>query len=101
MNSTVRSYLRKMAQSLHPVVMVGKNGGDERVIQALDEALTIHELVKVKFVDFKDSRKEISQIFAEKTHAELVHVIGNTAVFFRTQVDPDKRKIHVPGTWKK
>jgi RNA-binding protein len=93
-----KRFLRGIAHSLKPVVFVGQKGFTDALAGALDEALDHHELVKVKFVEFKDKDKKrglIRQI--EKAAAcELVGMVGHTATFFRRQHDPKKRKIALP-----
>ena len=96
MNSHTRNYLRKRAHELSPVVMVGKSGLDSRILQALDQALVSHELVKVKFVDNKESKREIAASMAESNGAELITVIGNVAVIYREHEDPSQRRYHAP-----
>jgi RNA-binding protein len=91
-----RSYLTKKAHNLKPVVMIGGNGLSEAVIAAADQELENHEMIKVKFVDNKEDRKDISAELAEKTDAHLVRVIGNIAILYRYQADHDKRIYHVP-----
>jgi RNA-binding protein len=91
-----RSYLSKKAHGLKPVVMIGGNGLTEAVIKAVDTELENHEMIKVKFVDFKEARKELAAELAGKTDAHLVRVIGNIAVLYRYQRDHDKRIYHVP-----
>ena len=54
LKSYQRAFLRSHAQALDPVVSVGKDGASESVIKALDDALTAHELVKVRFHSFKE-----------------------------------------------
>jgi RNA-binding protein len=44
-----RKYLRGLAHSLKPVVLIGQKGASPSVSQALEQALLKHELVKVKF----------------------------------------------------
>lgn len=90
MTSKERAVLRSRAQSLDPVVMVGRDGISEGVVQALDKALLDHELVKVRFQDFKDITKVLSAELAEKTSSVLVATTGFTAVFWRE--NPDKMK---------
>ncbi len=41
-------FLRGLGHHLKPVVMIGKDEVSEAVISATDEALGIHELIKVK-----------------------------------------------------
>ncbi|MGM0431847.1 MAG: YhbY family RNA-binding protein [Spirochaetota bacterium] len=96
MDSYTRNFLRKRAHDLKPVVMVGKSGLDQRVIQTLNDALFAHELVKVKFVDFKESRGVIARQMAEESQSELITVIGNIAVLYKEQEDPTQRRYHVP-----
>ena len=89
--SKERAQLRSQAQSLSAVVMVGHDGITEGVINALDAALTDHELVKVRFQDFKDMARELSTELASKTQSLLVSVTGFTAVFYRKNPEANKR----------
>ena len=91
-----RSYLTKKAHPLQPVVMIGGNGLSDGVVAAADRELENHEMIKVKFVDFKEGRKALSEELAEKTGAHLVRVIGNIAILYRYQPDHNKRIYHVP-----
>ena len=92
LKSRDRAYLRSEAQTLSPVVYVGKNGLTESVETALDEALEAHELVKVRFQNSKDEAGKISADLADMTASALVAVTGFTAVFYRQATDPAKRK---------
>ena len=83
MLSSFRANLRSKAQTLDPVVMVGHDGISSGVISALDEALTCHELVKVRFQDFKDQVKPLAGELASATGSELVATTGFTAVYYR------------------
>ncbi len=93
MNSTTRNFLRKLAHELNPVVMIGKNGITASVEEAVNQALNSHELIKVKFIDFKSSKKELTAQLAESVNADLISLIGNIAILFRQNRDPEKRKI--------
>jgi RNA-binding protein len=97
-SSKQRAYLRKLAHDLSPVIMIGKYGLNEGLLKALDEALEDHELVKVKFIEFKEERQEMSRRAAEASKALLVTVIGNIAVLFRPSSDPEKQKIKLDLT---
>jgi RNA-binding protein YhbY len=37
----------------------------------------------VKFDDFKDQKKELAPLLAEKTSSHLIHLVGNVAVLYR------------------
>jgi len=93
-----RKYLKGLAHGLKPVVFVGQKGITPEVAKAVDEALNTHELIKVKFVDFKEkSRKEeIAAAIEKETASERVGMIGHVAIYYRQQKDPEKRKVSPP-----
>lgn len=86
------------AHDLKPVVMVGKNGLTDALSEAVDEALSAHELIKVKFQDYREARHSIALRLAEFTDSTLVTIIGNIAIFFRAHEDPERQRIRLPGT---
>lgn len=94
-----RKYLRGIAHKLKPVVLLGKQGLVHSVVLAIDEALNAHELIKVRFIDFKekDQKEEISAKIEKETSSECVGMIGHNAIFYREHKDPNKRKIEVIG----
>lgn len=85
--------LKGLGQLLEPVVRVGHAGLSEAFLASLNRALDDHELVKVKFSDFKDQKKELSPKLAELTGSHLVMRVGNVAVLYRQQADPARQKI--------
>lgn len=91
-----RRYLRSQAHHLQPVVVIGKQGLSESVLAALDQALTAHELIKVRFADFKDERKALSLTMAEATGSHLAGQIGHVAILYRPHPDPKERKLRLP-----
>ena len=94
-----KKYLRGCAHALKPVVFVGQKGLTDSVIQSTNEALSKHELIKIKFIDFKakDQKKKIIEALATEANCQLVGTIGHIAVFFRQHIDPEKRKIKLPS----
>jgi RNA-binding protein len=84
-----------MANSLAPLVHLGKAGATAGVIDALSHALADHELVKLRFVDFKGEKRGLAGQLAVQTGAELIRIIGNVAILYRQQTDPDKRKVDI------
>jgi len=91
-----RKYLRSVAHELKPLVQVGKSGVTEGLLASLNEALDQHELVKVRFLEFKDEKKALAVEIAERSASEQVGMIGHIAMFYREQEDPEKRKIKLP-----
>jgi len=93
-----KKYLRARAHKLKPTVFIGQKGITDNVIRSTDEALNAHELIKVKFMDFKEKRQkvEMSEILSERANCQAVGMIGHVAIFFRPHEDPEKRKILLP-----
>lgn len=93
-----RKYLRGLAHSLKPIVLIGQKGVNNSVADSLDEALTKHELVKAKFIEDKDkdSKQRAIEWLERATKAVLVGQIGHTAIFYRPHPEPDKRQIVLP-----
>lgn len=87
--------LKSLAHHLKPLVLVGQKGVTDSLVTALKKALDDHELIKVKFIDFKDEKKDLAGELAEKSDSALVSMIGNIATFYREQKDPEKRRIHI------
>jgi len=84
--------LRAIAHKLKPVVTVAQKGLSETVHKEIDQALSRHELIKVKIVvGDRDLRKEIAMEMCEQTRSELVQSIGNVVVLFRSARLPDPK----------
>jgi RNA-binding protein len=93
LTSRQRSKLAGLAQDLEPQLHLGRGGASAGIESQLDKLLSDHELVKMRFVDFKESRHEMAQELAQHTGAEIVRVIGNVAVLWRRSHNPEKRRI--------
>lgn len=93
-----RKFLRGLAHPLKPLILIGQNGAGLPVVKALDEALTSHELVKVKFLEGKEktAKKVTAEDLRVKTNAHLVGMIGHIAIFYRPHPQIQKRKIVLP-----
>lgn len=84
--------LKREAHFLNPVVHLGKQGVSDALIQSVDEALTAHELIKIRFIDFKGAKKELSNQLADRTNCLLVTIIGNNAVLYRKSEKEENQK---------
>ncbi|HOD35975.1 MAG TPA: YhbY family RNA-binding protein [Syntrophales bacterium] len=88
-----KKHLRGLAHGLKPLVQVGKKGLTDELVASVDLSLADHELVKVRFLEFREEKKALSETIAARTGSELAGLIGNVAVFFRSNPDPAKRRI--------
>ena len=75
--------LKAQGQRLKPTLKVGKEGLSPQFLAALDDALKHRELVKVKFDDFKEQKKELAPQLADRSASRLVTRVGNVVVLFR------------------
>jgi RNA-binding protein len=80
--------LKAMAQCMEASLKVGKAGLSPGFIKTVDEELTRHELVKIKFVEFKEQKKELAPQLAESTNSHLIMRVGNVVVLYRQ--NPEK-----------
>ena len=83
---------------MQPVVFLGQKGMTDAFIDSIHEALDRHELIKIKFIDFKEKKqkKEIANDIQKKAGCELVGLLGHVVTFYRQHKDPKKRKILLP-----
>jgi RNA-binding protein len=93
LNNAQLRKLKALAQRMDASLKVGKQGLSEPFIKTLDEELARHELVKVKFAEFKEKKKELAPQLAARTNSRLVMQVGNVVVLFRRNPDEAKQKI--------
>jgi len=93
--SKQRAYLKGLAMTIEPIYQVGKSSLTPEITKGIDEALEARELIKVNILkNCLDNPIEIANIVAERTHAEVVQVIGNKIILYRAS--KDKKKIELP-----
>lgn len=97
MTSKQRSYLKGLAMNIDSVFQIGKSSLTPEVTAAVDEALEARELVKLSVLkNCLDDGKSIAEVLAERTHAQVVQVIGRKIILYRPAKDAGKRKIQLP-----
>ena len=85
LTSTQVRNLKAQAQRLKATLKVGKEGLSPQFLAALDDTLKHRELVKVKFDEFKEQKKELAPQLAEKSRSHLVTRVGNVVVLYRPE----------------
>lgn len=84
MTSKQRAYLRSLAQNKTPIMQIGKQSITPEVTIAVSECFHTNELIKISILkNCFDDPKEIASKLAERTHSELVHVIGKKIVLYK------------------
>jgi len=81
--------LKARAQRLKAMLKIGKEGLSPQFLAALDDALKHHSLVKVKFDEFKEQKKELAPQLAARTSSHLVTRVGNVVVLYRPKPEND------------
>lgn len=99
MTSKQRAYLKSLANSIKPVFQVGKSSLTPEFTEAVREAFNTNELIKIAVLkNCADDPNEIGQILSERTHSQLVQVIGKKIILYKP--DKDKPKIVLPKAEK-
>ena len=100
MTSKERAALRGEAHHLTAKVHLGKEGLTNALLDALDETLRTHELVKVQLNRMADAKpRDAAAALADATGAEVVQVIGRTVTVYRHNPDLERKPGALPP-WK-
>ena len=83
LTSAQKRELKARAQKMDPTLRIGRAGLSEGWLRSMEAELVLHELVKIRFAELKEERKQLAPEIATKTGSELVTLLGNVAVFYR------------------
>ncbi len=94
LTSKQKSYLRALAHHRRVIVTVGNAGPTDAVIAEINQALSRHELLKIRLPAIhRDQRAEMLTKLGESLNAELIQSLGRIGVFYRRA---DKPTITLP-----
>jgi RNA-binding protein len=91
-----RRHLRALGHHLQAIVQVGHQGVTAGVVKALDQALSDHELVKVRLAEAVEDRAGTAEALAEGTKSELAQLMGRTVLLYRPDLDDPKIELPAP-----
>ena len=95
LSSKQRAFLRSMANTMDPIMQVGKGGIVEELITSVDNALEARELIKMSALETAPvTAREAADELAEATGADVVAVVGRRFVLYRPS--KKKKKIEFP-----
>jgi len=87
-NTSFKQTLKAKAHHLKPVILMGVKGLTEAVVEETNIALLSHELIKVKINGAeKADRQLIATELCKQLQAELIQLIGSTAIIYRKNID--------------
>ncbi|MCF6237517.1 MAG: ribosome assembly RNA-binding protein YhbY [Candidatus Marinimicrobia bacterium] len=96
LTSKQKKYLKSQAHPLRSLVQIGKSGINAQTIQSIDTALGQHELVKVKFIAFKEEKEAFLDDILDGAKAQFVSLIGHVLTLYREHEELEKRKYKLP-----
>ena len=96
MTSKQRAYLKSLAMTQEPIFQIGKGSLTPENTKAIAEALEARELIKISVLqNCLDDPRQIAQVAAERTQAQVVQVIGKKIVLYK-EGKKNKKKIILP-----
>lgn len=84
MTSKQRAYLKSLAATLEPIIQIGKASLTPELTISVSEVFHTRELIKLNVLkNCLDEPKELAQILGERTHSQVVQVIGKKIVLYK------------------
>ena len=84
MTSKERAYFRGLANTMQPIMQIGKNGISDNTLKQVDDALEARELIKITTLEtLGEDVREVAHEIAAKVGAEVIQVIGSKFVLYR------------------
>ena len=94
LTSKQRAYLNGLAQSMKPIIQIGKNGLNDQIKTSVRQALDARELIKLNLLQNTDEdAREVAEILEEEIGAEVVRVIGRVVILFKQPSKKENRKL--------
>ncbi|MBQ9517350.1 MAG: ribosome assembly RNA-binding protein YhbY [Eubacterium sp.] len=105
MTSKERAELRAKANTLDPIIQIGKEGITDNLITQIDDTLDVRELIKIRvhLETAPKTPKELANELAPALDAEVIQVIGGVIVLWREADEArimEKKKKRGSGTAK-
>ena len=86
-----KRYLRGIGHNLNAIFQIGKDGVHQSQVDSIDDALTAHELIKVKILEScMQSKNEIAIELSMRTKVDVVQILGRTILLYR----PSEKEIY-------
>ncbi len=97
MTTKQRAYLKSLAMNLEPVFQIGKSGVTPELTAAVSEALDAKELIKINVLkNCLEEEHVAARMLAERTHSQIVQIIGKKLILYKPAQEEKNRKILLP-----
>lgn len=91
MTSKQRAYLRGLANTIEPILQIGKSGISNNLIKQIDDALEARELIKISVLETApDNVRNLGEEIAQNTNSICVQTIGNKITLYRARKKDSK-----------
>ncbi len=95
MTTKQRAYLKGLAMTMDPIYQIGKSALTPEITEGVSEALEARELIKINVLkNCTEDIRVMANTLAERTHSEVVQIIGKKIVLYRES--KEKKKILLP-----
>ena len=104
LTSKQRAQLRGLANNIDTILIVGKDGIGDNLVQQANEALEARELIKGRVLDnnIEYDARLAADTLAKATRSEVVQVIGSKFVLYReSHSKPKEKRIQLVKAAKK
>lgn len=92
LNGKQRAQLRALANTIEPVVHIGKDGIGDNLVKQANDALEARELIKCRVLENCElTAREACDELSRLTRSEQVQVIGTKFVLYRETHRKDKK----------
>ncbi|MCF7823843.1 MAG: ribosome assembly RNA-binding protein YhbY [Candidatus Marinimicrobia bacterium] len=97
LSSKQKKYLKSKAHPLKAIIQIGKSGLTEESVLSIAHALEHHELLKIKFLAFKEEKDQYIEPIIQRTGAQFVSLIGHILTIYREHEEQEKRQYQLPA----
>lgn len=97
LTSNQRKHLESIAHHLDPIIRIGKNGLEAKIVSSINEAFSSNELIKIKILDSAPvEAEEVVEAVLKPTRSTLVRIIGRVIILYRAFTEKPV-KIELPA----
>ena len=77
--------LRSIANTLKPIVIIGKDGLSENTIISINDAIRVHELIKISVLKTYEGLdiKDLGSLIASTIDGHLIFTVGRVIVVYK------------------
>ena len=90
-----KRHLKALSHHIKPKINIGKDGLTDGVILSINEYIEKKELIKIKFSQNKENKRDISALICDKANCEQVSIIGNNLIIYKKSSNPKYCQINL------